>query len=79
MATTKGHTNGHTGQIPVIDLQGSLPEYELAKELVNAVATYGFVYIKNEGKDIPVGEIDHIFDLVRLVLELINTSCLTRS
>jgi isopenicillin N synthase-like dioxygenase len=74
MATTNGHTKDHTGQIPVIDLSGSLPEYELAKELVNAVATYGFVYIKNEGKDIPVGEIDRIFDLVRRILKLITAS-----
>ena len=62
----------------MIDLSGSLPEYELAKELVNAVATYGFVYIKNEGKDIPVGEIDHIFDLVRRILGLITMSYLIR-
>lgn len=57
-------TNGQAGQIPVIDLSGSLPESQIAKELVDAAATYGFVYVKNEGKDIPVELIDGIFDLV---------------
>jgi isopenicillin N synthase-like dioxygenase len=57
-------TNGKTGQIPVIDLSGSCPEDQVAKELVDAAATYGFVYIKNQGKDIPVEVIDCIFDLV---------------
>jgi isopenicillin N synthase-like dioxygenase len=58
-------TNGHTGQIPVIDISGPLPESEIAEQLVDAAATYGFVYVKNEGKDIPVEAIDSVFDLVR--------------
>ena len=58
--------NGPTSQIPVIDLSGSLPEAQVAKELVDAAATNGFVYIKNQGKDIPVEVIDDIFDLVSL-------------
>jgi hypothetical protein len=57
-------TNGQTGQIPVIDLSGI--EETVAKELVDAAATYGFVYIKSLGKDIPVEVIDRIFALVRL-------------
>jgi isopenicillin N synthase-like dioxygenase len=57
-------TNGHTGQIPVIDLSGPLPEPQIAKDIVDAAATYGFVYVKNQGKDIPVEVIDGIFDLV---------------
>lgn len=57
-------TNGTTGQIPVIDLSGSLPESETAKQLVDAAATFGFVYVRNEGKDIPVEIIENIFDLV---------------
>ena len=61
-------TNGHTGQIPVIDLSGSLPESQIAKDLVDAAATYGFVYVKNQGKDIPAEVIDGIFDLVSLDL-----------
>ena len=58
-------TNGHTGQIPVIDISGSQPESEVAEELVDAAATYGFVYVKNEGKDIPIKDIDRTFELVR--------------
>jgi isopenicillin N synthase-like dioxygenase len=61
-------TNGHTGQIPVIDLSGSLPESQIARDLVVAAATYGFVYVKNQGKDIPAEVIDGIFDLVSLNL-----------
>jgi isopenicillin N synthase-like dioxygenase len=57
-------TNGHTGQIPVIDISGSAPEAEIAEQLVDAAATYGFVYIKNQGKDIPVEAIEKTFDIV---------------
>ena len=60
---TMAATNGHTGQIPVIDLSG--PAATVSKELVDAAATYGFVYIKSLGKDIPVEAIDSIFALVR--------------
>lgn len=55
-------TNGTTDQIPVIDLSG--PEGTVAKELVHAAATYGFVYIKSLGKDIPLESIDGTFALV---------------
>jgi isopenicillin N synthase-like dioxygenase len=58
-------TNGNTGQIPVIDISGSTPEAEVAKQLVDAATTYGFVYIKNQGKDIPVEVIEKTFALVR--------------
>jgi len=59
-------TNGATGaQIPVIDISGDAPESEVAKALVDAAATYGFVYIKNQGKDIPVEAIDRTFELSR--------------
>ncbi|KAH7418988.1 oxidoreductase-like protein [Cadophora sp. MPI-SDFR-AT-0126] len=63
MAISNGSTSGSTGQIPVIDISGSRPESEVAKQLVDAAATYGFVYVKNEGKDIPVDVIDDIFQL----------------
>lgn len=55
-----------TAQIPVIDVSGSQPEAEVAKALVDAAATYGFVYVKNEGKDISVAVIDRMFELVRV-------------
>lgn len=54
-----------TAQIPVIDISGDLPEAEVGRALVDAAATYGFVYVKNEGKDIPVAAIDRMFELVR--------------
>jgi hypothetical protein len=60
--TTMAATNGHTNQIPVINLSG--PEAEVAKQLVDAAATYGFVYVKSLGKDIPVEDIDSIFAMV---------------
>jgi isopenicillin N synthase-like dioxygenase len=60
-------TNGQGGQIPVIDVSGTTPEVEVAKQLVDAASTYGFVYIKNEGKDIPVETIDGLFELVKLL------------
>lgn len=56
--------NESTGQIPVIDISGASSEVDIAEELVKAASTYGFVYVKTEGKDIPVKEIDHIFDVV---------------
>ncbi|CAG8952725.1 hypothetical protein HYFRA_00008969 [Hymenoscyphus fraxineus] len=54
-----------SGQIPVIDISGTKADADVAEELVQAASTYGFVYVKNEGKDIPVKEIDHIFDVSR--------------
>lgn len=53
-----------TGQIPVIDISGTTPKAEVAKQLVDAATTYGFVYIKNQGKDIPVEAMDNTFSLV---------------
>jgi isopenicillin N synthase-like dioxygenase len=51
-------------QIPVIDISGDLPEAAVGKALVDAAANFGFVYVKNQGKDIPVATIDRVFDLV---------------
>ncbi|EDN95653.1 hypothetical protein SS1G_11532 [Sclerotinia sclerotiorum 1980 UF-70] len=53
------------GKIPIIDISGSVPEAEVAKQLVDAAATFGFVYIRNLGKDIPVDAIDRTFELSR--------------
>jgi isopenicillin N synthase-like dioxygenase len=52
-------------EIPIIDLSGSDSQDEVARKLVEAAATFGFVYIKNEGKDIPVEAINKTFSLVR--------------
>ncbi|KAF4626127.1 hypothetical protein G7Y89_g12038 [Cudoniella acicularis] len=52
-----------SGQIPVIDISGPDSEAETAKQLIDAAATHGFVYIKNQGKDIPVEAIENMFNL----------------
>jgi isopenicillin N synthase-like dioxygenase len=57
-------TSSKTADIPIIDISGSIPEVEVAKQLVDAATIYGFVYIKNEGKDIPVQVIEDAFTLV---------------
>ena len=67
-------TNGSTGLIPVIDISGSTPEEEVADQLVEAATKYGFVYIKNEGKDIPVDAIDNIFSLVMRISIFVSSS-----
>lgn len=56
-------------EIPVIDISGS-SETDIAKRLVDAAATFGFVYVKSEGKDIPIEAIDSMFQLVRLIKAL---------
>ncbi|ESZ94874.1 hypothetical protein SBOR_4750 [Sclerotinia borealis F-4128] len=54
------------GSIPVIDISGSVLENaEVAKQLVDAASTFGFVYIRNLGKDIPVDAIERTFELSR--------------
>ncbi|KAF7913577.1 hypothetical protein EAE99_010603 [Botrytis elliptica] len=58
-------SSSNEGSIPVIDISGSVPQSEVAKQLVDAAATFGFVYIKNLGKDIPVDAIDRTFELSR--------------
>ena len=46
----------------MIDLSGH--EETVAKALVDAAATSGFVYIRSLGKDIPIDAIDNTFALV---------------
>jgi isopenicillin N synthase-like dioxygenase len=49
-------------ELPVIDVTKAVEE--TAKQLVDAVATHGFVYLKNNHDEIPPAEIDEMFDLV---------------
>ncbi len=49
--------------IPIIDISGE-PSVKVAKELVDAATTFGFVYVRSEGKDIPIEAIDSLFELV---------------
>lgn len=49
--------------IPVIDIS-SPDQAKVARDLVEAAARHGFIYIKNTGSEIPVEQIDGIFDTV---------------
>lgn len=53
-------------RIPVIDISGGDSEVKIAEELVHAATLHGFVYIKNQGKDISVQDIDTAFGVVGL-------------
>ena len=57
-------TGEEAGLIPVIDISGTTSEQKVAEQLVNASARHGFLYIKNEGKDIPVDSINNMFEIV---------------
>lgn len=51
--------------IPIIDISADgVDELEIAKALVDAAAEYGFVYIRNTGKDISAEQVQGAFDLV---------------
>jgi hypothetical protein len=49
-------------ELPVIDVTRS--DEETASQLVDAVATHGFVYLKNNHDEIPAADIGGMFDLV---------------
>ncbi|KAG8407242.1 hypothetical protein J3458_020731 [Metarhizium acridum] len=50
-----------SADIPIIDLSG--PQEDVAKQLVDAAADHGFIYIQNLGHDIPAASIDDAFAL----------------
>lgn len=62
-------TMSTAAKIPVIDISASGDEEQakVAKELVEAAVEHGFVYIKNQGKDIPVESVENAFELVRAI------------
>ena len=49
--------------IPLVDLTSN-SESEIARQLVDAAAEHGFVYIRNRGQDISVQDVSDVFDLV---------------
>ncbi|KAK9419817.1 hypothetical protein SUNI508_07066 [Seiridium unicorne] len=54
--------------IPIIDISAEgTDEREVAKALVDAAAEYGFVYIKNTGKDISAEQIQNAFDISKIL------------
>lgn len=57
-------SNGSSLQIPVIDLSEA-SEANTADQLVDAVARYGFVFIKGEGTGFTKQIFDDTFALVR--------------
>lgn len=62
-------TMSNAAKIPVIDISaaGEEEQAKVAKELVEAAVEHGFVYIKNQGKDIPVESVENAFELVRFI------------
>ncbi|KAF2705856.1 Clavaminate synthase-like protein [Pleomassaria siparia CBS 279.74] len=48
-------------EIPVIDI--SSPSPEIAKQVLHAASTFGFLFIKNDGITIPPTDIDAMFEL----------------
>jgi hypothetical protein len=58
--------NGVTSiELPVIDVTST--DENTAKELIDAVVTHGFVYLKNNNNEIPSANLENIFDLVSLI------------
>ncbi|KAI1375202.1 2OG-Fe(II) oxygenase superfamily protein [Hypoxylon crocopeplum] len=55
-----------TATIPIIDISAEgADQAQVAKELVDAAVKYGFVYIKNAGRDISAEQIENAFNLSR--------------
>lgn len=52
-----------SADIPIIDLAGD--QKDVSKQLVEAAAEHGFIYIRNLGHDIPAASVDDAFRLVR--------------
>jgi isopenicillin N synthase-like dioxygenase len=61
-------------QIPIIDISDPGEEDRIASELVDAARTHGFVYIKNQGRGVPVEAIEEAFNLVIPLQNLIRLS-----
>jgi hypothetical protein len=55
--------------IPVIDI--SNPSPDVACQVLEAASTHGFLFIKNDGVNIPPNDIDDMFVLVSLTLQQI--------
>lgn len=58
-------TMAEAASIPVIDIS-SPNQSKVAKELVEAAVEHGFIYIKNTGGEVPVDQIEDIFNTVGL-------------
>lgn len=56
------HLEVQDAEIPVIDI--SNPSLEVAKQVLHAASTHGFLFIKNDGVTIAPKDIDGMFRLV---------------
>lgn len=56
------HSEVENTDIPVIDV--SKPSDEVARQVLDAASTHGFLFIKNDGVTIPQQDIDDMFKLV---------------
>lgn len=55
-----------TATIPIIDISAEgADQAQVAKELVDAAVEYGFIYVRNAGRDISTEQIENAFNLVR--------------
>ncbi|KAJ3564469.1 hypothetical protein NPX13_g7835 [Xylaria arbuscula] len=54
-----------TAAIPIIDISGRGDEDDarVAKELVDAAAEHGFVYVRNTGQHLSFAQVEHAFDI----------------
>ncbi|KAJ2989786.1 hypothetical protein NUW58_g3293 [Xylaria curta] len=60
----------NTASIPVIDISESQGDQaRIAKELVDAAAEYGFVYIRNTGEDISLAQVEHAFSTAKVLFQ----------
>ena len=64
------HAESGDTTIPVIDI--SNPTDEVARQVLDAASTHGFLFIKNDGVTIPPKDIDEMFKLVRPTLLMRN-------
>lgn len=57
--------------IPIIDIASpDVDRANVARQLVDAAAEHGFIYIRSTGKYVALGDIDTAFSLVLLFFEL---------
>ncbi|KAI4867240.1 2OG-Fe(II) oxygenase superfamily protein [Hypoxylon rubiginosum] len=55
-----------TATIPIIDISAEgADQAQVAKELVDAAVEYGFIYVRNAGRDISTEQIENAFNLSR--------------
>lgn len=61
----KKRTMAPNANIPIIDIAApGVDRTSIARQLVDAAVEHGFIYIRNTGKYINLGDIDAAFDLV---------------